>query len=318
MNFNKQQKANTAINSLGFTSVLTQQNVEFFNVNLDSDNEAFVDYNLIKKKAITGDRLAKEMLSSIDSFMKNLFNFAHFQHSIKLNTLLSGLGETNHTSLGFSIRQIRGKAVGNVLKVAIQGQIEHLMESLKQGNFTPNSFYFGLDNIGADRTSDILVGIVKQQLIDFTGIIAQKYNLPTKSFSVPNVYNSTSGLWENVICDLPHFNGRSIILLPKFVISNRKFGEKAFRRFMSFAFEKYVKNDSAYADLIKNIDKGLTKKEYKEFLKRNGIPEKEEFRKFIKKISGLINDFEISYSDDIDFLSDSELELIVLESISKQ
>jgi len=314
----KRINANTAINVLGFKGLLTQKNVKFFNVNLDSDNEAFVDYNLIRKKASSADKLAIEMVKSIDSFMKNLFHFAHFKEQKKLSSLLSGLGETNPTSLGFCIGEIRGKAVGSVLKVAIQGQIEFLMQSLKQGNFTPNSFYFGLDNVGADRTSDILVSIIKQQLIDFTKIIASQYSLPTKSFVISNVYDSSNGSLGSVICDLPTYKGRSIILLPKFLISNKKSGAKAFRRFMSFAFEKYIKNDSAYSDLIQNLDKGLTKKEYKDFLKRNGIPEKEEFRKFIKRISGLINQFEITYSEEINYLSDEELEQIVNESIEKQ
>jgi len=315
-NNNKKGSAHTALNSLGFKTILTQKDVTFFNVALDTDNEAFVDYNLIRKKA-SSSKWAQEMSNSIDSFMKNLFNFAHFKKSIHLEKLLSGLGETNHTSLGFSIGQSRGKAVGNVLKRAIQEQIEFLMQSLKQGNFTPNSFYFGLDNVGPDRTSDILVGIIKQQLIDFTIAIAKKYDLPTKSFVIPNIYNSNSGLWETGMHSLPHFKGRAIILLPKFSISDKKSGSRAFRRFMSYSFEKYIKNDSDYAALIKDPDKGLIKKEYKEFLQRNGIPEKEEFRKYIEKEPGLINEFEISYSDEIDFLSDEELEQIVNESILK-
>lgn len=307
---------NTALNSLGFLKNLSQEDVEFFNVVLDTDNEAFVNYNLIKKKAIS-DSLALEMANSIDSFMKNLFNFAHFQKSSELNTLLGGLHESNQTSLGFSFEQPKGKAVGEILKRTIQDQIEFLMETLKQGNFTPNSFYFGLDNMGPDRTSDTIVAIIKNQLLDFTEKIVNKYSLPSKQFVIDKVYNSNTGKWESRLAQLPLFKGRAIILLPKFLISDKKFGNKVFRSFLSYAFEKYIKNESCYSDFISNPEKGLTRKDLREFLKANGIPEKEEFRKHIKRVTGLINEFEISYSNEVEFLSDEDLIEIVNQATNK-
>lgn len=307
---------NTALNSLGFNKNLSQQDVEFFDVVLDTDNEAFVDYNLIKKQALSCP-LAGEMANSIDSFMKNLFSYAHFKKNNELSNLLAGLHESNQTSLGFSFQQPKGKAVGNILKETIQGQIQFLMESLKNGNFTPNSFYFGLDNMGPDRTSDVLVSIIKSQLIKFTEDVAIKYSLPTKKFVVDKVYNSNTGGWENRLATLPIHKGRAIFLLPKFLISNKKVGKKAFRSFLSFAFEKYMKNESCYATLISNPQKGLTRKDLREFLKANGIPQKEEFRKHIKRVAGLINEFEISYSEKIDFLSDNELIEIANQAANK-
>ena len=319
INFKKmssQKHMNTVINCLGFQRSLSQEDVEFFDVLLDTDNEGFVHYSLIKKMAPSCP-LAKNMVISIDSFMKNLFNYAHFKKSSKLSTLLGGLHESNQTSLGFSFKHPKGKSVGNVLKETIQEQIEFLMESLKQGNFTPNSFYFGLDNMGPDRTSDVLVSIIKNQLIDFTEEMAAKYSLPTKSYLVDNVYNPNTGLWESRVADLPTYKGRSILLLPKFLISNRNLSNRTFLAFMSFAFEKYMKNDSCYADLVSNPKKGLTRKDLTEFLKANGIPEKEEFRKYIKGVADLINEFEISYSEEVTFLSDAELSEIVTQSINK-
>lgn len=313
---NNSSSTNTVLNSLGFKSGLSQQDVEFFDLLLDTDNEGFVNYSLIKKMSFTSP-LAKEMIKSIDSFMKHLFNHAHFKKSTKLSTLLSGLHESNQTSLGFSFEQPRGKAVGNVLKETIQGQIEFLMESLRLGNFTPNSLYFGLDNMGPDRTSDVLVSIIKNQLIDFTEAMVLKYSLPHKTFVVDKVYNSSTGLWETRTASLPYYKGRSILLLPKFLIADKSQSRKAFRAFMTFAFEKYMKDESCYADFISNPKKGFTRKDLRDFLKANGIQAKEEFRKYMRSVANLINEFEISYSDEVRFLSDSELSEIVNQAASK-
>lgn len=316
MNNKNLNSNNTVLNSLGFKTKLSQKDVSFFDVLLDTDNEGFVNYSLIKKKS-TKSVLANEMIRSIDSFMINLFNYAHFKKSSKLNTLLSGLHESNQTSLGFSLEQPKGKAVGNVLKETIQEQIEFLMESLKQGNFTPNSFYFGLDNMGPDRTSDILVSIIKGQLIKFTEEIALKYSLPSKTFVVENVYNSSTGIWETTTANLPYYKGRSILLLPKFLIADKSQSSKVFRAFMSYAFEKYMKDESCYSEFISNPKKGFTRKDLRLFLKVNGIQAKEEFRKYMRKVEKLINEFEISYSDEVRFLSDSELTEIVNQAALK-
>lgn len=309
-------RINTIINSLGFNKKYTQDEVEFFDLLLDTDNEGFVNHDLIKKRALTCP-VAKRMNDSIDSFLKNLFDYAHFKKGAQLNKLLSGLNETNQTSLGFSFAHPKGKSVGNVLKKTLEQQMQFLMESLRQGNFTINSLYFGLDNIGPDRTSDIIVSIIKAQLIEFTTQMVAKYNLPTRTFVVSNVYDKTTGEWSDQICQLPFYKSRAIILLPKFLISNKKFSSRVFRAFMSFAFEKYMKNNSSYSSFINNPDKGLTKKEWKEFLSENGIAEKEEFRKYIRKISNIINEFEIAYSDEIDFLSNDELKEIVMQAVNK-
>jgi len=288
----------------------TQSNVDFVNVKLDYDNLAFVDYNKILKFA---SPQTKDMKKSLDVFLNALFENVVFKKPVETRKLLKGIHESNQTRLGFSTKKPHGNSVGSVLKQLIQDNTEFIIESLKTGQFSYNTLYFGIDQVGPDRISDILVSIIKGQLIQFTVDQCLKHAIPTSSVKIKNTFNSLTKIWETKLCELPVFDGLPIIFIPKVLISTNSGLVGSYNRFLRYGFRNFVKNNTEYTFLMdaQNLDKGVKKKDYDNYLKAQHISHKDESKRWIVKNNTAIIDFESENVAVIQELTTQELEAII-------
>ncbi len=297
----------------------TQHNVDFLDVYLGIDNPLFLDYN----KIILGNTpLHKSMKKDIDTFMRSMFVFLSKNQDKNLSDLLGGLHETNATHLGLSDGNPRGKSVGNELKETIFKNLKYLKKAFSKGNLEIDSIYFGIKNIGPDRISDIVTSIIKSRLIDFTQSQCAKHNIPTRRVPVNKIFNSTTISWETKFVELPIYDNKPILFIPKNIVSTYSGVSGTFDSFVRYGFNSFFRTSPEYIKNVRgkdgDIKAKLTRKEFNEYNKKNSISNKSISQKILTEFENkdVINLFaEVRKKASI--ILDSELIEIIENNIRK-
>ncbi|MFN0292832.1 hypothetical protein [Pedobacter helvus] len=298
---------NTIISNFGLDKLgLSQSDVDFLDVKLEEDNLIFVDYNKILKFKTP---LNRDMKASLDAFLNGFFQSAFFKRKTESRLLLKGLHECNATRLGYSSNKPHGNSVGSVLQQLILENTEFVVDSLKSGQFSYNTLYFGVDQVGPDRISDILVSIIKPQLILYTQEQCVKHNIPTTMVKVKSIFNPNKLIWETGKYELPVHDGLPIIFIPKSITSTDGGLISSYNKFLRYGFRHFVKHNTEYQFLVDENEqgKGVKKKDYEAYLKDKGIPYKDEVKKWILGDAMSILNFESELMDDLEEISTAEI-----------
>jgi hypothetical protein len=285
---------------------LSQADVDFLDVKLEEDNLIFVDYNKVLKFKTP---LTHQMKISLDLFLNSFFHNALFKKNNETKLLLKGLHECNATRLGYSAKRPHGNSVGTVLQDLIKENTETLVSSLKTGQFSYNTLYFGIPQIGPDRISDIVVSIIKPQLITYTQEQCAKHNIPTALVKVSSIFDSATAGWIKGKFELPMYNGKPIIFIPKSISSTDSSLISTYNRFLRYGFRNFVKHNTEYKFLIddKNKGRGVRKKDYEAYLKQSGKSPKQEALKWITGDNMSIVNFETELMEKLEEISTQEI-----------
>jgi hypothetical protein len=296
-----------------------QHNVDFLDLYLGIDNKLFIDYNKI---LLGNSSLYKGMRTDIDIFMKHLFTYLAGNNRADLSSLLDGLHETNATHLGLSKGRPKGKSVGNELKEKIYENLHFLKKALIKGNLEIDSIYFGIENIGPDRISDIVTSIVKARLIDFTQRQCSKHSIPMTRVPLSKIFNSRTGIWESKFVDLPIYENKPVIFVPKDIISTYDGISGTFHSFVSYGFHNFFKVSSEYKILIRgkdgNLDTNLKRKEFDDYNKSIGLNSKAISQKILTEFENndVVNAF-FEIRKNVQILNDEELIEIIDNNFRK-
>lgn len=285
---------------------LSQANVDFLDVKLEEDNLIFVDYNKILKFKTP---LNLEMKIALDAFLNGFFKSTFFKKRAETKVLLKGLHECNATRLGYSESSSDGNSVGRVLQELIRENTEFVIEALKTGQFSYNTLFFGVGQVGPDRISDILVSIIKPQLIRYTQEQCRKYSISTSKVVVKSIFNPKTLNWEQGQFDLPLYDGSPIIFIPKSIVSTDGNLISTYNRFLRYGFRNFVKYNTEYQFLVNENDqgKGVRKKDYDAYLKLNGISPKDEVKKWIVNNGTSVIDFESENMENLEEISTEDI-----------
>ena len=296
-----------------------QQNVDFLDLYLGIDNLLFLDYNKI---LLGNSQLYVAMKADIDAFMNSMFAFLTRRQNTNLSALLQGLHETNATHLGMSKNGPQGNSVGNELKKEIFKNLLFLRRSFLNGNLDINSIYFGIENIGPDRISDIVTSIIKLRLIEFTQDQCRKHGIPMQRFAVSKVFDSTNSTWNPVFIDLPNYGGESVIMIPKDIVSSYASISGTFHSFIRYGFNKFFKTSPAYKLLVRGkdgrTDTELKRKEFDEYNKEAGLNPKAISQKILTEFEN--KDLVAAFAEVrklVHILTDDELIELVENNIKK-
>jgi len=241
------------LNAQGYT----QHNVDFLDVYLGVDNPLFLDYN----KIILGNSsLHRSMKYDIDVFMRNLFQSLINTNDSDLSKLLGGLHETNATHLGMSKNIPKGNSVGDELKNEMFKNLKFLRKAFLKGNLEIDSIYFGIENIGPDRISDIVTSIIKSKLIDFTQMQCLKHGIAMHTFTMKKIFNSSNISWETKFVKLPTFDGKPVIFIPKDIVSSYGSISGTFNSFIRYGFNFFFKDSIELKKVIRGKDGNTEKK----------------------------------------------------------
>lgn len=290
---------------------IQQTNLEFVDVNLNSDNKLFIDPRLIES---VQNPYTSKMLRSLEVYWSEIIKGVRSKDDIIVRYLLSGLSEPNETHLGYAVKG-NGKAVGNKL---VEGIFQTLKNNLavKTGilrHLSDIELFF--PEIGSDRISDMTTKIIKSVLIEFTQDQCAKYDIKTESCIQKDIFDFRSKKWITKEVELPSYNNKPGIFVPKTLVRLGCVSRQNVNCFYRFAISQFIINDPK-----KLVDITPTGKEGNFLVKdvQSKFPNsKELLAECSKEYSTMLIDFK-SYKlkDRVHSLSDKEISEVVYKPAS--
>ena len=233
----------------------------YIDVELDTDNELFVDPYLIY---LGKDELSHNCSNRIVNYFSQLLNAAETNNDKLGEYLVKYLQENNEVRLGYSQSNPCGKGFGRNKGIELYKNIKN-SKAMKSG-LVKDIFDASimLEKVGYDKISDMTICIILEELITFTQTICLDHNIKMESVKLNRpIWSDKRNKWmqlENV--SLPTNNGKPIILIPAnyarqiLIYTYSRFYNKQ----MMPMYERYA---------VKNPSEGLVK-----ILKRGMVPAK--------------------------------------------
>lgn len=197
----------------------TQAELDFVDVELDEDTPLFVDPFAL---SIRKDDWSYRCTQHVVSFFQAAISAVHSGNHDRARQILTNLSEPNETRLGVSTGKPNGRGVSGKQAFDLY---EALVESeaAKTGILSEMAecdlFVYG---IGPDKTSDITTNVIRGPLIEYTKDQCELHGIPTTP-NVPagNAWEIGTEDWIGIYADLPVWNGKPILLVPKATVRFR-------------------------------------------------------------------------------------------------
>lgn len=242
----------------------TQANLDFVDIDLSKDIPLYVDPYAIQ---IRHDEWSGRCGDHIRSYFNELLFALRSNNVARANHLLSHLHEPNETCLGVSRGTPSGRGVG-----------EHKASMLADALVNSKAFQSGLltdmseaelfvHGIGRDTISDLTTNILRGLLAEYTAEQCELHSVPTQSIrSLGPAWSVERNDWVAQAYNLPTYNGRSILLVPKFSVRYRlSLDSQEFwnHHMVEFLREEYLNAGSALIQTFRNGTPYVTKKSVK-------------------------------------------------------
>ncbi|HJX78084.1 hypothetical protein [Glutamicibacter sp.] len=196
----------------------------FEDLNIDSDNRRFLDPRVIRINS-SSCSYASAAVDLIDSFFDEITTSVLSSDTAKRRhgrELLTKFEEPWETRLGYASTGFHGhgaaQTIGGDIWDELSSNLRPLIKVaiLKQLEALP----LFIENVGADRTSDIATRIIYKVLCDFTEQMVIDYpQFATHGDGIKSVMRQ---LWDPVTrtwvvrnVHLPHWQGKPLVLVPK-------------------------------------------------------------------------------------------------------
>ncbi len=195
----------------------TQFELDFVDIDIDTDIPLFIDSNQIRKY---DSEFNAKLSETMDSFFTYLLNTLSNGIDDKAKYLCSHLSEINETHLGLSKGISQGKGVGPVSAVKI-------FEGLKNSHAIENGVLENIEDLRVlvygfdkDMLSDMLTNILKKHLLDYTIEQCELLNIELTQ-DVPSGYywNDKKCQWENEYTKRLVIDDKPILLVPKKIVN---------------------------------------------------------------------------------------------------
>lgn len=195
----------------------TQHELDFVDVDIDSDTPLFLDPYFIAKNDFP---LSYEAHLSLKSYFECLLRALKENRTADAAELFSHLGESNEICLGFSRTKPQGKGMG-------PSDASKIFRSLKDSPALQSGimediedFRIFVDNVDKDKMSDMTANIIKKHLIEYTQAQCKIWGIYLTP-SVPSgfYWDRSTNTWENNYTEMLIADGRKILLVPKRIVS---------------------------------------------------------------------------------------------------
>ncbi len=268
--------------------------VEFLDIPLNGDIEVFIDPFLIANNR--HNRMFNDIYRQLKAFFVKL-NQDFISTNDRHNGLifLDNLHEPNEYHLGYSASN-KGAAISNT-------RAEAIFIALRNNRFAragvtitneAHNVLLLVTGIGQDIMSDTIANVCRDIFSAFTLEQCIKYGISTESF-IRHFFNPLTGLWETVRMDLPTYQGKCIILLPKTIISSvRSYGN----HYNHFVAGNYIAKDildgkiavAPDGSYIRTLKDGTKKALIKRIVETYGKP-KDELIDFVLEYGSSLESF---------------------------
>ncbi|MEZ4809392.1 MAG: hypothetical protein R2819_03455 [Allomuricauda sp.] len=232
--------------------------IDFFDIPLDEDIEVFICPFLVentKGKINFSRKVYDRLVGFLTELNKNYIKPNKRDLGI---SFLSHLHEPNEIHFGYSSSN-KGKAVAREKAIMIFDALRS-NRFAKKGLHTTNQAHNVLllvKGIGQDIMSDIILNVCRDIFAKFTSDVVKKHSiLNIKEFECEH-YNVKSKKWMKTKYELPVYQNKKIILVPKKIVS----GKRAYStRYNWFVSSNYISVQILNKPNISKKEKKLFKK----------------------------------------------------------
>lgn len=262
---------------------LSQPMLDFVDIDLDLDFPLFIDpVGFIEPK----EPFAQECQDDLRDFFEAILQAIMAGDRQKGSELLAALQEPNETHLGISAGEPRGRGIG-------ARQAEQLLEALANspaartgllGDLTDCALF--IENIGADKVSDITTNIIRRSLIEYTQQQFEFYRIPIQTnLPTGRLWVRGEGRWETDRFDrIPLVNGKRVLLVPKRYVRWRGGMQQLATQYYTHFVTNFVRDEQlrTNGNLVRVIrsKRGETRKVFKQDIKREMPPTKHNLASF--------------------------------------
>ena len=243
----------------------TQPELDFVDVDTDTDTHLFIDPYVFSKRS---DAWSAKCHESILSFFEAVLDAIRTGDHARGERLLNQLHEPNETCLGLSRGTPSGRGIGSL-------QAEDLFDSLRESRAAETGLLEELADcelfirgIGPDKISDITTNIIREHLIEYTQYQCELHGVELPgTVASGNLWNANTQRWENRYVRLPIIGGRKIILVPKASVrwSLAFSHQQYYNQFvLEFLQAEHLSQGTALVETLKNGRQRVTKKSLKE------------------------------------------------------
>lgn len=262
-----------------------QENFEFVNVRVDYDNRFFIDPTRLQG---TDTEWARRFEAKIQDFFFTIFRLYEAGNRVQARDLFSSSGESNEIFLGYTNGFPRGN--GNTpesLQIAFDFVNQH---GLLTANIVGRveDFPIFVPKFGPDLLSDLVASILKEELIEFTKLQAEIWEIECDFELTKPFWNSTTHNWDTLTESVPTIvhNGINypIILVPKeIVVSNDIYNA---RSYWSTMVGEWRQRDHAANNTEMHRNKS-PKHPYvsKEDIRKSEQNENEDFKEYLARLT---------------------------------
>ncbi len=270
------------------------QPIEFVDIPLDGDLFAFICPFLIANNRQTP--LYNNIFSQLKAFFVKLNrDFIVPNDAPQGLAFLSQLHEPNEYHLGYSSNN-KGRAISNEKSEQIFGALRNNRFARQGAQLTneAHNILLLVKGIGQDIMSDSISNICRNIFAQFTLDQCVIHNINTTPTQF-HYYDDGTGQWTNMNFDLPHYNGKPIILIPKALLSGSRSYPSGYNNFVAGNYispailsgQKQVNNQGRFVRTLANGTRiAIIKAVRKEFGKT-----KEDLVDFVVEYQGSLDSF---------------------------
>ena len=277
---------------------IIDRNIDFFDIPIKEDILVFICPFLIentKSNSTISRSVYERLVFFLTKLNKDFVKPNKRNQGIKF---LSHLHEPNEIHFGYSSSN-KGKAVAREKAEQIFDALRR-NKSSKQGLHTTNEAHNVLllvEGIGQDIMSDITLNVCRDIFSDFTQTQIAKYNIKEiKTFKL-EFYNDKTGNWEMKDYELPIYDDKKIILIPKEIVAGKRGYSTRFNWFVASNYisadlmkKPNTKSKKLFRELKDGTKKAIIKEIYRAYKKPKG-----ELIKFVIQYPGSLDEF-IAYA----------------------
>ena len=253
-----------------FNLGLTQSQLEFVDVRLDTDIPLFIDPSALKIMNTDWSRNCQRLISSY--FRLVLENIRNGKKK-KAKSLLVELSEPNETHFGHSMNQSQGRGMGQIRAIKIWEALSK-SQAVKTGLVKDlEDTVLMIDGIGPDLISDIVTNIIREPLIQYTKVMCEKYGIPMTEFRTKKLWNPDKEIWERknlhqVVASVIG-NPKPLLLVPRELVRESiTYNAEEFNS--QYLYEK-IQNECYSQGLVRTIKNGETRPIFKKDIREQFV-----------------------------------------------
>lgn len=274
----------------------SQEDLDFIDIPLEQDIQLFVDPYAL---SIIDSPWHRDATLTVQSFFDVFLECIRERNKGDAVELMKDLGEPNETRLGYSSGAPRGHGFG---PVSSSKYVESLIGGTSEASRVLRDIEdmdLFVDRVGRDLISDMTTRIIRSSLMAYTYQICLDLGVETHEPEPFISWNPKNREWEKYYAQLPHFNGKPIVLVPKNIV----------RRIPTLYRDKYYNHVviTTFLEEEMNAQESLVKLLKKDIKAKNPFS-KELLRGFHENHPDALDIYKDKLKEDFEPLSDDDIE----------